>query len=182
MAEVLAESFHSRTGWMYWVYPLLRLGIYEDLRHQLRDRSPHYICLVAARPDKFSQSDAKGNNNKDLGAHVAGTVEMSAWSTDFPQSQARQFNDLRQYPYISNLAVRAECRRRGVAQQLLSHCEQTALTWGYGDIYLHVLENNYQAQRLYFNRGYRLQRVECGWSCWLLGHPRRLLLHKRLTK
>ncbi|MDY7022014.1 MAG: GNAT family N-acetyltransferase, partial [Cyanobacteriota bacterium] len=35
LTDVLAESFHSREGFLGWVYPILRLGIYEDLRNRL---------------------------------------------------------------------------------------------------------------------------------------------------
>ena len=47
LAELLADSFHSQHGILGWAYPLLRLGIYEDLRNRLRSTSPHHICLVA---------------------------------------------------------------------------------------------------------------------------------------
>ena len=195
LAEVLADSFHSRTGWMHWVYPLLRLGIYEDLRHQLHSPSSHYICLVAAiqanlpnttgsrrKPDEFKIGRWEGNPD-NLGTRVLGTVEMTLHASKYlTHPQIGSFPNSSQYPYISNLAVKTECRRQGVARQLLGNCEQTALDWGFGDIYLHVLENNHRARRLYFNMGYRLQQVECGWSCLLLGHPQRLFLRKRLTK
>ena len=40
-------SFHSGEGFVEWVYPVLRLGIYEDLKNRLRSKAEHYICLVA---------------------------------------------------------------------------------------------------------------------------------------
>lgn len=173
-AEILAESFHSRSGWMGYVYPLLRLGIYEDLRNRFRSATPHYTCLVAVESDR--------SGSMELSKGVAGTVEMglrspSLWQDTPSSSTSRHHREL----YISNLAVKATSRRRGVATALLHACEQMALSWGFQHLYLHVLENNHQARRLYYRVGYRLHRVEWSWECWILGKPRKLLLHKHLS-
>ncbi|HEY9709884.1 MAG TPA: GNAT family N-acetyltransferase [Oculatellaceae cyanobacterium] len=166
MAEILTDSFHSRTGLMGWAYPLLRLGIYEDLRNRLRSTLPHYVCLVAVT----TVSTVAGSREE-----LAGTVELalrssSSWSTHNSG-----------YPYISNLAVRKSCRRQGVAQQLLLACEQTSMEWGFQDLYLHVLDNNHQARQLYLKTGYQLHQVESSYTAWLFGRPKRLFLHKHLT-
>lgn len=167
LADLLAESFHVRTGIESWVYPLLRLGIYEDLRHRLNGSSPRYACLVAVAPTTTRPSACD---------RLAGTIEMTIRST-----HPWPFYNSSQSPYLSNLAVRQDCRRRGAAQQLLLTCERIALEWGFQDLYLHVLENNYQAKRLYFKLGYRLHQVDSSWGSLLFGQPRRLLLHKHLA-
>lgn len=166
LAELLADGFHSQEGILGWAYPLLRLGIYEDLRNRLRSTSPHHICLVAIDPTATCTSAVED---------LAGTVEMSLRSTDLWQCNGSG------YPYLSNLVVRTTHRRRGVARQLLLNCERVALSWGYQDLYLHVLENNHQARQLYFKLGYRLHQVDGRWSAWLLGRPRQLFLHKHLS-
>lgn len=166
LAEILTDSFHSRTGFMRWAYPMLKLGIYEDLRNRLRSSSPHYVCLVAV---------ADGSTVTDSSDVLAGTVEIALRSGSSWQSHTCQ------YPYISNLAVRKSCRRRGVAKQLLLACERTSLEWGFQDLYLHVLENNQQARQLYLKAGYGLRQVEPNYGAWLFGHPKRLFLHKKLT-
>jgi ribosomal protein S18 acetylase RimI-like enzyme len=168
LAEILADSFHSQQGILGWAYPLLRLGIYEDLRNRLGSSSPHHICLVAV--------DRTGDE-------LAGTVEMAVRSTQ-PWASKGKASSKRvgcQYPYLSNLAVRPSHRRRGVAGQLLLNCEQVALFWGFQDLSLHVLENNHQARQLYFKLGYQLCQVDSSWSTWLLGQPRQLFLHKHLS-
>lgn len=164
LAEILTDSFHVQQGIFGWAYPLLRLGIYEDLRTRIRSNSPDRICLVAL--------DRAGKKPGDL----IGTVELALRSTDpFARSRSR-------YPYLSNLAVSRSDRRRGVARQLLLNCERVALKWGFEDIYLHVLENNHHARQLYFNLGYQLHKVDSNWNGWLLGKPRQLFLHKHLHK
>lgn len=171
LAEILADSFHSHQGILGWAYPLLRLGIYEDLLNRLRSTLPHYICLVAVEGavNIATEGCCHGASN------IAGTVEMVLRSTDpFARTTGR-------YLYLSNLAVRPTYRRQGVASQLLLSCEQVALEWGFQDLYLHVLENNHQARQLYFKLGYRLYKVDSSWNAWLLGRPRQLLLHKRLS-
>lgn len=174
LAEILAHGFHSQNGIFGWAYPLLRLGIYEDLRNRLRSASSHQICLVAVDPAATCSI---------AGDDLAGTVEMALRSTDLWQCDGNAVvkSVPSRYPYLSNLAVCPTYRRRGVAQQLLLKCERVALSWGFQDLYLHVLENNYQARQLYFKLGYRLHQVDSSWSAWLLGRPRQLFLHKHLS-
>lgn len=167
LADILADSFHTREGIMRWIYPFLRMGIYEDLRHRLRFASGYYVCLAAIAPFSTAGGPPK--------ASLVGTVEMGL-RFNYWQPQGSQ------YLYISNLAVRRECRRQGVAAQLLNTCERMAIDWGFSELYLHVLENNHKARRLYFKLGYRLQRVEGSWTTWLLKQPRRMLLRKTLVK
>jgi len=166
LAEMLTDSFHSQTGIMGWAYPVLRLGIYEDLRNRLRSTAPHYVCLVA-----LAVVSGVGGSREEL----AGTVEIALRSPSSWQPRRSQ------YPYVSNLAVSKSCRRRGVAKQLLLACEQTASDWGFPDIYLHVLENNHQARQLYLKTGYQLHQIEPSYGAWLLGRPKRLLLQKHLS-
>jgi ribosomal protein S18 acetylase RimI-like enzyme len=166
LADVLTSSFYPPTGWRRWVYPVLRLGIYEDLRQRFQTAPFNYVCLAAfvgdAQPDR------------EL---LVGTVEISSrrsgllWaSPGHPQL------------YLSNLAVRESCRRQGVARSLLQASEQTALAWGFQELYLHVMENNVKARRLYQQAGYQLHRTETTLLSLLGGQPRRLLLQKPLVR
>ena len=166
LAEILTDSFHSCRGMLRWVYPILRLGIYEDLRNRIRTNSPHYACLVAIA----TISGVSGARER-----VVGTVELSMRHLSPWRSNGSQ------YPYVSNLAVSKSCRRQGVAQELLKACDRKSLEWGFPDLYLHVLENNHQARRLYLKTGYQLDRVEPSYSTWLLRHPKRLFLHKHFN-
>jgi ribosomal protein S18 acetylase RimI-like enzyme len=175
LAEVLAQSFHSQDGVMGWMYPLLRLGIYEDLRNRLNAKAPHQVCLVAVPQAEMltAQRSLRPAASRVI-TSLAGTVELSQRSYAFWQTQRSC------YLYISNLAVQAGYRRQGVARQLLTACEQLAVEWRVPDLYLHVLENNHAARRLYYKAGYRIKRVDTGVSSWFLGQPRQLYLHKRL--
>ncbi len=173
VAEILADSFHSKEGMMGWAYPLLRLGIYEDLRSRLQTSTARHVCLVAAKGTaKVEYPSGKICSGREI---IAGTLEISVRPSSIPWGQ----NYLR-YPYLSNLAVRQGDRRQGIALQLLLNCEKVVLKWGFHDIYLHVLEDNYQARQLYLKLGYRLHQIENSWSNRILGRPQQILLHKYL--
>ena len=162
---------------MSYVYPFLRLSIYEDLRNRIRSKNEHYLCIVA-----MVVKDTKSTENLSTieGQDLLGTVEISVRSLH--QNGLLPLNfwqlDNFEYAYLSNLAVDADYRRLGVAQKLLSFCEDMVLEWGFGDLYLHVLENNHSARRLYYKAGYRLQEVEWTFGSLLFGQPRKLLLRK----
>lgn len=162
VAQIITESFHSPTGFWGWTLPLLRLGIYEDLRHRLASPAPHHLCLVAV--------DTQEANNS-----LAGTVELGVRYSDAWAQKGKSF------VYLSNLAVHPSYRRRGIASSLLAECEKTASQWGFQDIYLHVLENNHTARQLYFKLGYRVHKVESGWNAFFFKSARQILLHKHLS-
>ncbi|MEA5504591.1 GNAT family N-acetyltransferase [Halotia wernerae UHCC 0503] len=162
IAQIIAESFHSQDGLWGWAFPLLRLGIYEDLRHRLSSPAPHQVCLVAV--------DITGTTSK-----LVGTVELGVRFTDSWIQVGRSF------PYLSNLAVNPKYRRHGVASGLLISCQQVSQEWGFHDLYLHVLENNYQARQLYFKLGYKVDKIESNWNPFLIRRSRQILLHKHLS-
>lgn len=171
IAEILADSFHSKEGMLGWAYPLLRLGIYEDVRNRLHNGAFHHACLVAVNGTAIETADKFCSSGEVL----VGTLEISVRPSSIPW----RGNYLR-YPYLSNLAVHLSHRRQGIALQLLLSCERVVLGWGFHDIYLHVLENNYQARQLYFKLGYQLHQIDGSWGNRILGRPKQILLHKHL--
>ncbi len=187
LADILTTSFHSSEGWLTgWLYPFLSFGIYEDLRSRFRGASPHYHCFTAilvprrcalalAKPSQGTEREGIASIPTSTGQQeeITGTVEIALRS--LPSG-----GHSHQYPYISNLAVSPNFRRRGIARQLLLSCEPIALEWGFKEIYLHVLENNDQAKQLYWSLGYRLKRVESDCFFGVFQQPRRLLLQKSL--
>ena len=161
IAQIVAESFHSQEGLWGWAFPLFRMGIYEDLRHRLLFPTSRHICLVAV--------DTATEEQK-----IMGTVEMGIRIVDSWASINLAF------PYLSNLAVDPSYRRLGVGSSLLIRCEQVSLEWGFQDLYLHVLENNYHACQLYFKLAYQVHKIESPWDVLFFNHSRRILLHKRI--
>jgi ribosomal protein S18 acetylase RimI-like enzyme len=181
LTDLLATSFHSQEGWLRWVYPLLKAGIYEDLKSRFHARDDHYACLVAVKSlprTPLSSGLAEQMMSLDMitpREDLLGTVEMGVKKPSLLQPWEKP------YLYLSNLAVRTEYRRNGIAQQLLQSCERTALDWGFHDLYLHVLASNHQARRLYWKAGYRLHRIEVNPVALMFRQPRQLFLRKQLS-
>lgn len=179
LVEVLSTSFYPASLLNHWFYWVMKLGLHEDLKRRLQSSNPRYRCLVAVRSggvtaDRDTPSIGQTGQTGQTDRQVAGTVEISfrpcqAWRL-FPPHRL----------YLSNLAVRPDCRRTGVAQQLLATCEQIATEWGCYELYLHVMENNEAAQSLYRKNGY--QRCEVGNPVLAaLGlRPKQLLLSKQI--
>ena len=161
LGELLACSFYDFPDYLGWMYPLLQFTISEDLRYRLRTAPPVYCCLVASSIDPQGEST------------IAGTAEITLRSPGFWSSNI-------QYPYISNLAVKKNYRRRGIGSQLLHKCEEIALDWGYQEIRLHVLDRNYSAKQLYAHNGYQICQVEPSWGQFCFDNSTRLLLKKQL--
>lgn len=164
VAQIIAESFHSRHGIWGWTFPLLRLGIYEDLRHRLASSAPNHICLVAV--------DASNQGNLNLVATVELNVRLGdTWTYTGTRKS---------FAYLSNLAVHPHYRRQGAARALLNSCEKVTKEWGFKDLYLHVLENNHQARQLYFKLGYRIHQIDSNWNTFFFRRSRQILLYKHI--
>ena len=162
VAQIITESFHKQNGIWGWAFPLIRLGIYEDLRHRIATASPHQVCLVAV------DTTTNAANN------LVGTVELGLRFTDAWTQVNKSF------PYLSNLAVHPKYRQQGAASKLLAACEKVVMSWGFQDLYLHVLEDNHQARQLYVKLGYQVHNVESHWNTFLLGGSRQIFLHKQI--
>ncbi|MGA1265067.1 MAG: GNAT family N-acetyltransferase [Prochlorothrix sp.] len=181
LADLLTTCFHSQTG-QPWLYPLLRLGVCEDLRQRLKSPGPHYACWTAW--EQLQQESKRWDLPRPPLSELVGTVEVDVrhpapWA---PGGSWRSsvLGQPPTYPYVSNLAVSPTARRRGIARHLLQMGEQTARHWGFSKVYLHVLEDNKQARQLYTAAGYHQVRVDNPWLGKLLGRPRQLFLEKNL--
>jgi len=63
-------------------------------------------------------------------------------------------------PFLSNLAVRRDFRRKGIAKRLCRAAEKTARGWGYSEVLLKVEADNGKARNLYRSLGYRVVAVD----------------------
>lgn len=164
IAEVLTLSFNHFNEVTFWVYPLIKIGVCQDLRKRIQNNEKENFCLIAV-----SINNTEGKINQE----VLGTVELS-FRENYNWAKKEK------YAYIANLAVRENCRRQGIASQLLSRCEQIAQENNYSRVYLHVLASNNKARKLYLNNGYTIQQVETDLFSLFVPSQRRLLLTKSL--
>ncbi|OUC14667.1 MAG: hypothetical protein B0A82_10035 [Alkalinema sp. CACIAM 70d] len=162
IAELLSQCFELVSPQLTWILPLVRLGIQEDLRYRLKQQQG-YACFVA---------ELQTENQRHL--QLVGTIEVSL----------KNFNFLGRcqpvYPYLANLAVHPDYRQQGIARRLIQICEQKILNWGAQDLYLHVLEENFSARKLYLDLGYSTQSLERMYGLSLQSQQLRFFLHKRI--
>lgn len=162
VAALLSGCFYPQQGWRSWLTPIMQMGIFHDLQSRYSVRSKPYTSLIGAQT-------RHGSSPELIGTVEVALKSLSPWLPFAPA-----------VPYISNLAVASYCRCQGVGKQLLFACERIVHQWGYQQVYLHVLDDNTPARRLYANAGY--QRIESPplWPSLLLSQPKRLLLRKYL--
>ena len=169
VAEIIAHSFHFDRGWRAWFTPLFKLGIAEDLRHRLRtgtatsarNQSLQQVCSIALYGDPGQTG-------------VVGTIEVGVRTA---HDRPRPYR----YVYISNLAVSKDFRQRGIARELLASCELQTQAWGYTEIHLHVMGDNYRGLSLYQKLGYEIVSSEFLWTLFPWWHrPERLFMRKQL--
>lgn len=177
LTDLLTSSFHSASQQPFWLQAILRFSIQEDLRQRLNHSAKNQTCWVAIHRPR--------NPDSQEPAQLVGTVELglrSPLTLGWPLTIDAWLNPNRSLLYISNLAVAANFRRRGIAQQLLQRCEKTAQTWQQSELYLHVLENNQAARNLYNLAGFGFERVDPSLESILFNRDRRQLWRKALPK
>ena len=57
-------------------------------------------------------------------------------------------------PYLSDLAVHKNFRRRGVAKALIRKCEEESKAWNKNELFLRVEQKNDGALKMYSDLGY----------------------------
>lgn len=68
IAEVLTLSFNHFNEVTFWVYPLIKIGVCQDLRKRLQNNEKENICLIAV-----FINNTEGKVNQE----ILGTVELS---------------------------------------------------------------------------------------------------------
>jgi len=162
VTHILVTSFYHQCP--QWLYPLAVWSISLDLGVRLLDSNPYYACLVATSGINFE---------------AIATLEISI--RPIPTNHSYWLNwETSQQPYISNLAVHPQWRRKGIALKLLTAVDQKVRSWGFKDIYLHVLDSNKEALELYKLAGYRIYKVDPEFSLNIFSSSQRLLLQKSI--
>jgi len=164
VAALLSRCFYTQEGWQSWFNPIMQMGIFHDLQSRYSVRLMPFTSLIGAQVVQDSSAESE----------LVGTVEVSLKSLSpwLPFSPS--------VPYISNLAVASQCRCQGVGKQLLFACEEMVRQWGHHHLYLHVMDDNTPARRLYAKAGYQLVDSPTTWPNIFFTSPKRLLLYKRL--
>ena len=136
-AEITYESARTR-GWLERQVTTARVAL--DIERRL---TPWDWCRHA----QLVAEDADGK--------ILGFAEL--WGED--GDSLRNVSALTPQPAIFNLCVATAARRRGVAQALLERCETVGSSWGDGQLYLKVREDNEAACQLYTATGWETLEV-----------------------
>ena len=84
--------------------------------------------------------------------------------------------------YLSNVCTSLIMRRKGIAKHLIEASFQHARCAGIEMLYVHVVEDNVPALKLYEGMGFRIEAREKANDSKLLGRPSRLLLRLELPR
>lgn len=164
IADVITLSFNEFNELTFWMYPLIKIGVAQDLRQRLQSLEEEHIAIVAVNISR---------RGKEIYQEIVGTVEVSL-------RQGYHRGKKEPYIYIANLAVKETNRRQGIASKLLYQCEEIARQKNCDRLRLHVLLGNEVGQKLYLNNGYRVLRIETDLLSLFMAKKRRLLLDKSL--
>ncbi|KAF3792065.1 hypothetical protein EJ110_NYTH12449 [Nymphaea thermarum] len=164
--ELLADSFAELSWAQFTYYPLLKVVVSQHVMER-RAVIPHAATLVGFY--------GTGNGEMEL----AGTVEIS-FDRRGANANPPTPTPPKGSPYLCNMSVRKELRRRGIGRHLLKASEELVPQLGASEIYLHCRLIDTAPLSMYSKAGYNVVRTDSILS--LLSFQRRKhLMYKRLA-
>jgi ribosomal protein S18 acetylase RimI-like enzyme len=116
------------------------------------ERNPSFLAVAAHREHRRLREHHGGDRHIQLIARspqgdAVGYVDCDGRPSKSPG---------RPRPYVSDLAVREDYRRRGLATCLVQKCESIARAWSYDRVFLKVEASNDAARKMYGELGYEV--------------------------
>ena len=171
VADLLTESFADSMGY---------LNAYKKfLRNQIGEYLSNHVLLLPKTVILVGIVKTVGSSGEEEHQTLVGTVEVSFDAST--RSKHLTLNPPPDMPYLCNMAVEPDYRRRGFGAMLLEAAEAAVIRTGYRSMYLHVRHADPPAVQLYRKYGY-LEEGEDWTLVQLLGLDRRYLLKKYLNK
>ncbi|XP_024369096.1 uncharacterized protein [Physcomitrium patens] len=177
--ELLVDSFAELMGGLLTYRPLLAITVKQYVRERYATL-PHSVTLVGLyAPAEGVPVSGESSEMQQGYWVVAGTVEVSFSGAGHPDvpTPAPPPNS----PYICNMAIKKEYRRRGLGREMLKAAENLALSMGYEDMYLHVRLIDIAPLTMYKEAGYQVVSTDSLLSV-LTFQRRRHLMRKRLSR
>eukprot|EP00249_Psilotum_nudum_P009199 c21774_g1_i1 orf=108-1583(+) len=175
---VLTDSF-ADLMWGFLSYRPLLSWIVGNYLRERQAFLPHAVTLVGLY--------APSEENEVVGCVVdrsvsnwllAGTVEISFNAKGQPGSLSTP-PPPKDAPFLCNMAVRKNYRRRGIGWQLLMAAEELTLQMGQKEMYLHCQLADYAPLSMYKKAGYQIVKTDSILSL-LAFQQRRYLMRKSL--
>ncbi|XP_043703308.1 uncharacterized protein LOC122653520 isoform X2 [Telopea speciosissima] len=173
VTQVQAEAFHVPVVLFNDLFfEFFKAEVFSGLVYKLRNSPPdRYACLVAVPADAL-------NTKLESPQGLVGVADVTVLRDEVV---LRHLEGAGEYLYVSGIAVSKDFRRRKVASVLLKACDMLSLLWGFDYLSLWAYEDDFAAQKLYTNAGYRVVSGDSPWITSWIGRKRRVLMIKRST-
>mmetsp|Transcript_2852 Transcript_2852/g.3329 ORF Transcript_2852/g.3329 Transcript_2852/m.3329 type:complete len:311 (-) Transcript_2852:82-1014(-) len=130
VADIIVKSFYEKSNGLFAMYN--KVNELQRLQTNFPYDKSRHSMLVACHKDRKKQ--------------ILGFVDIDGRPSKLKNAPPR--------PYLSDLVVDINWRRRGIACALISRCEDKVKSYGSNDLYLRVEFKNNAAISMYGKRGY----------------------------
>ena len=120
------------------------------------------------------------SKDPDQTEYVCGTLDVTVGSKLPSEELVGKVGERDKRAYLSNVCVLASLRKRGVARAMIESACAYASKLGVEHLYVHVVEENVAARKLYEKCGFSVEQKELVNVARGLNRPPRLLLHMKL--
>lgn len=120
------------------------------------------------------------SKDPDQTEYVCGTLDITVGNKLPSEELVGKLGESDNRAYLSNVCVLASLRKRGVARAMIESACAHASKLDVKHMYVHVVEDNVAAQKLYEKCGFAVEQKELVNVARGLNRPPRLLLHRKL--
>ncbi|WVZ86008.1 hypothetical protein U9M48_032857 [Paspalum notatum var. saurae] len=191
LVRLLASSFSETVRWApAQRYAQLLAFVIRRYLHERRGLAPHAAVLVGFyRPAGGAAAEAGGGEAAEGGGEEGGedegemacTAEVSFDAVGAPGAPPTPTPPL-DFPYICNMTVKTQLRRRGIGKQLLKACEDLVVKMNAkGRVYLHCRIIDQVPFNMYRKAGYNIVQTD-SILVWLSLQKRKYLMSKELPQ
>lgn len=155
VADIILGSFYSdeTTGMWKRLYRLAELNRLQQNFAYADQQDRHRMLVVERTTVEPDEGDRRRRRRQD--AVVVGFCDVDARPPPPPTTDLASPPPPR--PYLSDLCVAGDCRRRGLATALVERAERLCVdAWGRDRLWIRVRESNRAALSVYRRLGYRV--------------------------
>ena len=120
------------------------------------ERNPSFLAVAAHREHRRLREHHGGDKHIQLIARSPAGDAIGYVDCDGRPSKSPG----RPRPYVSDLAVREDYRRRGLATCLVQKCESIVKAWAFDRVFLKVEASNEAARKMYGELGYEVVSMD----------------------
>ncbi|XP_008461923.2 uncharacterized protein LOC103500412 isoform X2 [Cucumis melo] len=170
VARIQAEAFHEPVLlFNHFFFQIFQAEVLSALIYRLKNYpTERYACLVAEPESEIGEEEYNFVGVVDV--TVAGDLKVKRL---LPPG-------VKEYLFVTGIAVAQNARRRKVATTLLKGCDMLGKVWGFKFLALSAYEDDYGARNLYSKAGYQVYYVDPLWKSTWIGRKRCVTMIKKL--